>query len=69
MNIMSITIKNYRNGIRQMELPCVSSNQNRIPTLGVKNNFGPKRGGKQGELAKTCTCLKVHPKGLVGNGG
>jgi len=65
---MSITIKNCRNGIRQMGLPCVSSNQNQIPTLGVKKKFGPKRRGKQGELARTHTCLKVHQR-LVGNGG
>jgi hypothetical protein len=27
--------------------------------------FGPKIGGKQGELAKTCTCLKCIPKGWL----
>jgi hypothetical protein len=44
-------------GIRQMELSCVGPNQNQTPTLGLKK-LGPKRGGKQGELAGTCTCLK-----------
>ncbi len=33
--------------------------------LGVKRNIGPKRGGKQGELARTCTCLKCIPKGWL----
>jgi hypothetical protein len=33
--------------------------------FGVKRNFGPKRGGKQGELARTCTCLKCIPKGWL----
>jgi len=37
--------------------------------LGVKKKIGPKRRGKQGEFARTHTCLKVHPKELVGNGG
>jgi hypothetical protein len=36
--------------------------------FGARRNLGPKRGGKQGELARTCM-LKVHPKGLVGSGG
>ncbi len=26
--------------------------------LGARRNLGPKRGGKQGELAGTCTCPK-----------
>jgi len=56
------------NGIRQMELSCIGSNQNRTPTLGLRK-LDPERGGKQGELAGTCTCLEVHPKGLVGSGG
>jgi len=33
--------------------------------LGAKRNFGPKRGGKQGELAGTCTCEKCIPKGWL----
>jgi len=56
------------NGIGQMELFCVGSNQNRTPTLGLRK-LDPERGGKQGELARTCTCLKVHPRWLVGSGG
>jgi hypothetical protein len=55
------------NGIGQMELSCVGSNQNRTPTLGLRK-FDLERGGKQGELAGTCTCFEVHPKGLVGSG-
>jgi len=51
-----------------MELSCVGSNQNQTPTLGLKK-LDPERGGKQGELAGTCICLEVHPKGLVGSGG
>ncbi len=54
------------NGIGQMELFCVCSNQNRTPTSGLRK-LDPERGGKQGELAGTCTCLEVHPKGLVGS--
>jgi hypothetical protein len=52
------------NGIGQMELSCVGPNQNRTPTLGLRK-LGPKRGGKQGELAGTCTCLKCIPKGWL----
>jgi len=48
------------NGIVQMELFCICSNQNRTPTLGLKK-LDPERGSKQGELAGTCTCLEVHP--------
>jgi hypothetical protein len=33
--------------------------------LGVKRNLGPKRGGKQGELVGTCTCLKCILKGWL----
>ncbi len=33
--------------------------------LGAKRNLGPKRGGKQGELAGMCTCLKCIPKGWL----
>jgi hypothetical protein len=33
--------------------------------LGAKRNLGPKRGGKQGELARTCTCPKCIPKGWL----
>ncbi len=33
--------------------------------FGVKRNFGPKRGGKQGELAGTSTCFKCIPKGWL----
>ncbi len=54
-------------GIGQMELSCLGSNQNRTPTLGLRK-LDPGKGSKQGELAGTCTCLKAHPKGLVGNG-
>jgi hypothetical protein len=54
------------NGIGQMELFCVGSNQNRTPTLGLRK-LDPEKGGKQGELAGTCTCHEVHPKGLVGS--
>jgi len=32
--------------------------------LGLRK-LGPKRGGKQGELAGTCTCLKCIPKGWL----
>jgi hypothetical protein len=46
------------NGIGQMELSCVGSNQNRTPTLGLRK-LDPERGGKQGELAGTCTCLYI----------
>ncbi len=56
------------NGIGQMELSCIGSNQNRTPTLGLRK-LDLERGGKQGELAGPCTCLEVHPKGLVGSGG
>ena len=54
------------NGMGQMELFCVCSNQNRTPTLGLRK-LDPEKGGKQGELAGTCTCLEVHPEGLVGS--
>jgi hypothetical protein len=50
----------------QMELFCVSLNQNSIPTLALRK-LDPERRGKQGELAGTCTCLEVHPRGLVGS--
>ncbi len=33
--------------------------------LGAKRNLGPKRGGKQGELAGTCTRPKCIPKGRL----
>jgi hypothetical protein len=33
--------------------------------IGAKRNLGPKRGGKQGELAGTCTCSKCTPKGWL----
>ncbi len=33
--------------------------------IGVKKNLGPKRGGKQGELAGTCTCSKCILKGWL----
>ncbi len=52
------------NGIGQMELSCVGPNQNWTPTLGLRK-LGPKRGGKQGELAGTCTCFKCIPKGWL----
>jgi hypothetical protein len=48
----------------QMELSCVSPNQNQTPTLGLRK-IGPERGGKQGELVGTCTCLKCIPKGWL----
>jgi hypothetical protein len=35
-------------------------------SLGLRK-LGPERRGKQGELAGTCTCLEVHPEGLVGS--
>jgi hypothetical protein len=50
-----------KKGIGQMELSCVGSNQNRIPTLGLRK-LDLERGGKQGELAGTCTCFKCIPK-------
>ncbi len=53
-----------KKGMGQMELSCVSPNQNRTPTLGLRK-LGPKRGGKQGELAGTRTCLKCIPKGWL----
>jgi hypothetical protein len=31
--------------------------------FGAKRNLGPKKGGKQGELAGMCTCLKCVTKG------
>jgi len=33
--------------------------------LGAKRNLDPKRGGKQGELAGTCTCPKCIPRGWL----
>jgi hypothetical protein len=33
-------------------------------SLGLRK-LGPERGGKQGELAGTCTCLKCIPKGWL----
>jgi len=48
----------------QMELFCVGPNQNRTPILGLRK-LGPERGGKQGELAGTCTCLNCIPKGWL----
>jgi hypothetical protein len=33
--------------------------------FGVKRNLDPKRRGKQGELAGTCTCLECIPKGWL----
>jgi len=33
--------------------------------LRARRNLGPKRGGKQGELAGTCTCPKCIPKGWL----
>jgi hypothetical protein len=33
--------------------------------LEARRNLGPKRGGKQGEFAGTCTCLKCIPKGWL----
>ncbi len=59
------------NGIGQMELSCVGPNQNQTPTLGLKK-LDPEKGGKQGELAGTCMCLKCIPKGwlvVAANGG
>jgi len=52
------------NGIGQMELSCVGSNQNRTLSLGLRK-LDPERGGKQGELAGTCACLKRIPKGWL----
>jgi len=65
MHIRQIKLSN---GIGQMELSCVGSNQNRTPTLGLRK-LDPEKGGKQGELTGTCTCLEVHPRWLVGSGG
>jgi hypothetical protein len=56
--------KVVKKGIGQMELSCVGSNQNQTPTLGLRK-LDPERGGKQGELARTCTCLKCIPKGWL----
>jgi hypothetical protein len=47
------------NGIGQMELFCIGSNQNRTPTLGLRK-LDLERGGKQGELAGTCTYFKCN---------
>jgi hypothetical protein len=33
--------------------------------FGDRRNLGPKRGGKQGELAGMRTCLKCIPKGWL----
>jgi hypothetical protein len=62
MNIMNNT-KRVIKWHGQMELSCVSPNQNRTPIFGAKKNFGPKRGGKQGELVGTHTCFKCILKG------
>jgi hypothetical protein len=64
MNKMSITKKNIKwhgtNGtsLRKFKLKLDSY-------LGVKRNFGPKKGGKQNELAGTRTCSKCIPKGWL----
>jgi hypothetical protein len=52
------------NGMGQIELFCISSNQNRTPSLGLRK-LDPEKGGKQGELTRTCTCLKCIPKGWL----
>jgi hypothetical protein len=39
-----------------MELSRVGPNQNQTPTSELRK-LGPKRGGKQGELARTCTTI------------
>ncbi len=52
------------NGIGQMELSCVGPNQNRTPTLGLRE-LDPERGGKQGELVGTCACFKCILKGWL----
>jgi hypothetical protein len=33
--------------------------------IGAKRTLAPKRGGKQGELAGTCTCSKCISKGWL----
>ncbi len=52
------------NGIGQMEFSWVGSNQNQTPTLGLRK-LDLEKGGKQGELAGTCTCLKCISKGWL----
>jgi hypothetical protein len=46
------------------EKPKQGLNQNWTPTLGLRK-LDPERGGKQGELAGTCACLKCIPKGWL----
>jgi len=45
----------------QMELSYINSNQNRTLILGLKETLAPKE-DKQGEIGRTCTCLKCIPK-------
>ena len=58
-------------GMGQMELFLRRPKSKSDSSLGLRK-LGPKRGGKQGELAGTCTCLKCIPKGwlvVVANAG
>jgi hypothetical protein len=48
-----------------MKLPCVSPKSKSDSHIGVEGNLCPKRGGKQGELAGTCTCPKCILKGWL----
>jgi hypothetical protein len=40
---MSSTKKSHEMAMGQMEFPCISSNQNQIPTLGLKIILAPKK--------------------------
>ncbi len=62
MNIMSI-IEIVVKWHGEMEIFLCKSKSN--SHFGVKRNLSPKRGGKQGELVGTRTCLKCIPKGWL----
>jgi hypothetical protein len=63
--IASWTLRMYKNGYQNgldkwnfLRKPKSKSDSH----IRAKRNLGPKRGGKQGELAGTCTCSKCIPK-------
>jgi len=66
MNVMNI-MKRIVKWHGQMELSCVSPNQNQTPTLRLKETLAPKGEANKVSL-RDMHMLKVHPKGLVGNG-
>jgi hypothetical protein len=51
----------------QMELPCVSSNKNQTPILGLREILALKEEASKLSF-KDAHMLKVHPKGSVGSG-